>query len=376
MQRLFLLALLIALALPSAAQQRYQMKYTPGTQEGGLLELIAHQLETARRIDETERFLQVFPNHASVDYLTEWLMLAYGRMKNFDKALANGEKLLTRHPDDFDTLYRCWRLADEKKDPRLTDSYFTRTLALAAKVAAAKSAPPDLDPQLWKDSVAVAKGMLEQEEYARFVKAVETTDPADKIRLLEAFVKAYPKSKYADRVWSHLLSAYRTAGDPLKTLQMAEKLLAFDPSDLDALTLSAQIMLERKISYTKVIANANRVLQLLATKSKPEGQSAADWEKRKAYYTGSANLLLGNAAVNTNAFASADRHLRAALPYFKNSEQAQAGILFYLGWSNYHLENYKEAASFFRACMGLGGPFKEQALQNLTALKSERRITE
>lgn len=368
--------LLGLLATPLAAQHRYQLKYTPGSQEGGILELIGHQLDTNRKIEETERFLKLFPNHAATDYLHEWLMFTYRRAKQLDQALANGEKLLARHPDDFDTLYRCWQMAEEKKDTKLVESYYGKTLALAAKVVAAKAGPADVDAQVWKETVSVAKGMLEQEEYARFAKAVEASDPFDKIQMLEAFLKAYPKSKYAERIWPHLLSASRAAGDPVKTLQMAEKLLTMDPNDLDSLLLSAQIMLERKISYTKVIANANRVLQVLATKAKPEGQTAADWEKRKAYYVGSANLLLGNASVNTNSFASADRFLRVALPYFKGAEQSQAGILFYLGWSNYHLENYKEAAGFFRACMAIGGPFREQALQNLSALKSERRITE
>lgn len=248
-------------------------------------------------------------------------------------------------------------------------------MAIAPKVATGKQ-PADIDAAMWKESVDVAKGLLEQEEYAEFAKAVETQDQNEKIRLLENFQRAYPKSRYSDRIWPQLLSAHRITGDTNKALQIAEKMMIADPNDLDALIVSAQIMLERKISYTKVIANSNRVLQVLATKPRPEGQSAADWEKRRSYYLATANLLLGNASVNTNAFASADRYLRAALPYFRGAEQTQAGILFYLGWTNYHLENYKEAANFFRACVNLGGAFGDQAMQNLTALKAERRIVE
>lgn len=366
----------LTLALPVLAQQRYQLKYVPGTESGGQIELIQHHLDVGKKVEHIQRFLERYPTHESTDYLMEYLMVVHTQGQAWDKVIEWGEKLTARHPEDLDAVYRMATAAERLNDPAKKQSYQKRLIAVATATVAAKQPPKDLAADLWTANQALAKEILEREETTIFIAAVSEKDVRTKIRLCESFQKTYPKSKHVDQLWPHLLAAYRAVGDQHKTLWAAEKLLGTDPTDLDALLLIAQSSMDTRANYAKVITNANRILQNVQSKQRPAGYSPEEWDKRKAYYIGTANLLLGNVFVNQNAFQPADKHLRAALNYYRTADQTQAGILFYLGWSNYHLERYQEAAGYFRQCMSITGPFKDQAWKNITAMKNERRISE
>ncbi|MBL8228222.1 MAG: hypothetical protein JNL98_07085 [Bryobacterales bacterium] len=352
------------------------MKYVPGTEAGGQVELIQHQVDTAKKMDQIEDFIRRYPNHEANDFLMEYLMLLNMQGQAWEKVVLWGEKLMTRHPEDLDTMYRITMAADKLNDTARKSESHKRLIAVASATVGAKVPPKELSQEIWAANQKFARELLDQEEATVFYAAVSEKDPRAKIRLCEAFQKTYPKSKQADQVWPHLLAAYRAVGDHQKTISVAEKMLASDNTDLDSLLLIAQASMDSRVNYAKVISNANRILQVAPTKPKPAGYSSEDWDKRKAYYIGSANLLLGNVFVNQNAFQSADRYLRSALSYFRSSDQTQAGILFYLGWSNYHLERYADAAVFFKQCMNIAGPFREQAWKNIAAMKNERRIVE
>lgn len=366
----------LSLAKPVLGQHRYQMKYVPGTEAGGQVELIQHQVDTAKKMEQIEEFVKRYSNHEANDFLMEYLMLLHMQAQTWEKVLLWGEKLMVRHPEDLDTMYRITMAADKLNDTARKSELHKRLMTVAQATVAAKVPPKELLPEIWAANRKFAQELLDQEEATAFYAAVSEKDPRAKIRLCEAFQKAYPKSKQGDQVWPHLLTAYRAVGDHQKTVWAAEKMLASDATDLDSLLLIAQASMDSRMNYTKVISNANRILQVAPTKAKPANYSTEEWEKRKAYYVGSANLLLGNVFVNQNAFQSADRYLRSALGYFRTADQTQAGILFYLGWSNYHLERYADAAVFFKQCMNIAGPFREQAWKNITAMKNERRIVE
>ncbi|MBI3683709.1 MAG: tetratricopeptide repeat protein [Acidobacteria bacterium] len=368
----FLLALLTPLSL---AQQRYKMIYQTGTMEGELLELIEHQIDTNRKIEQMERFLQRYPTHPAVSHLIEWLQMVHLRAGLYDRSIEYGERLLARHPDDYDTALRCQRAAEQKQDQALIHKWNERVLALSEKLVKS-SQPKDLDGQTWKQSLEIAQAVLAQREYEEFTMAAEAASPRAQVHLFEEFLRKHPNSGYTPQVWPYLMNANHSLGDSAKALAAADHILEKDPNELDALLFSSQILLERKSNFSKIIANATRVLEIVPARRKPETLSEKEWEKRKAYYLGSAYLLLGNAHVNQNSYASADKNLRASLQYLRGSDQTEAAILFYLGWANYHMENYREAAGFFRQCMAMAGPFREQAVRNLTVMRTERRSIE
>lgn len=368
-------ALLSILPSPGLTQQRYKLTYQPGSSAGEHLDLLEHQVDTQKRIEQIERFLTTFPDHASVDYLIEWLQGAALRRKDYRKTIAYGERLLARHPDDFDALWRCWKAAEALQDPQAIEVWHNRALDLAAQLMKMPQ-PREIDAASWAQSIETARALLLEREYGRFRKAIEEQSPRDKAAAMEAFLKDYPASSYSAQAITHLMHAYRALGDSVKTMALAERVLARDPGDVDALMYTTHLLMERRTNYPRVIAQSTRLIHLLQSRPKPETYTAAEWDKQKAHYLGSAYLFLGNAQVNQNNFTAADKALRSALPYVKGLERTEAAVLFYLGWSNYHLENYPEAAKFFRACLPHGGEYATQASQNLAVMRSERRITE
>ena len=60
----------------------------------------------------------------------------------------------------------------------------------------------------------------------------------------------------------------------------------------------------------------------------------------------------------------------------RHNEQSAASILFYLGWANYKMDNFAEAARFYKQCTALHGQFQEQALKNLNVIRTEQGIQE
>ena len=86
--------------------------------------------------------------------------------------------------------------------------------------------------------------------------------------------------------------------------------------------------------------------------------------------------MMGNTYINQNRFGQADAALRPALLLLRPNEQSAASILFYLGWSNYKLENFAEAARFYKQCTAIRSQFQEQAAKNLDVIRTEQGIQE
>lgn len=366
----FVFAVLLA---PLCSGQRYKLIYVPGSPAGEQLELIQHQIETSRKIEQMEWFLKVFPDHEAVSYILEWLQTYYSRGSQTAKVIDYGERLLAKHPDDFDAIWRCRAAAEQSKDAALLQKWNGRAMQMAPKLASMPK-PANVDEAAWKQTLEMAKGLLEHEEYDLYTRSLQPTSTKEKVAALERFLARYPASRYAAQVWPYLMGAYRSLADNGKALLAANRVLSADPVNIEALLLTGQILLEQRSNYAKVQANGARVLELVAKQPKPKDISPQEWEKKKDHYIGSAQLMIGNTYVNSNNFAMADKHLRVALPYLRGSGATEAAILFYLGWANYNMERYMESAEFFRLCTPFGGQFGEQAARNVTAMKRERRI--
>src|ERR1700716_3950292 len=64
----------------------------------------------------------------------------------------------------------------------------------------------------------------------------------------------------------------------------------------------------------KFLSYSGKLLEMLATKAKPEDTSEADWDRKKKTMSATANWMMGLLYSSQERFALADRHLRAALP--------------------------------------------------------------
>jgi tetratricopeptide (TPR) repeat protein len=367
----------ILFALPGrAAPQRYTPKADPESQEGQLIELIGFEVDEASKLSLMERFTRTYPKHPACAWAYEHLQLAALEAHDWDKAIANGEKLLAIYPDDTDTAQLNLKAAEGKGDRvtlKLWSDYLNRVVERVLE------SPPPKDPEQleeWKKRTAIASQFAAQDEYALYKKALDSPDPRQKIKLLDELQKRNPDSKYLPQALVIYLNSYRAIGDHANAAAYSEKILKVDPSNEDALLWAAEGYLARGGSAEKVLAYSARILDVMRTKKKPAIVQDVDWDKKKTLYIGTAHWMMGNTFITQDRFSQADSALRAALPLLKSNSQSTASILFYLGWANYKMENVTEAARFYKQCMAIQSQFQQQAAKNLNAIRTEHNLPE
>lgn len=113
----------------------------------------------------------------------------------------------------------------------------------------------------------------------------QDTDDAKKIAGLEKFVQDYPKSENLAWVYSQMIPLYTKINQPDKALDIADKLLALDPGDLEAALAALKAAEAKKdAELVKKWSNTTAVIaqKELAAK-KPDDEEEDDWKKHLDY---------------------------------------------------------------------------------------------
>jgi len=357
-----------------AEAQRYVADANPDSPEGQFIELINLQSDDAQKLALMEQFAQRFPKHQAISWAYEFLQLSAFQAGQWDRVLSFGEKLEQLHPDDVETANLNRKAAESKGDKTTAKLWSDYIQRIAQRVL---ESPPPKDPELleeWKKRIAIASQYAAQDEYATYKKAIDSGDPRQKIKLLDDLLKRNPDTQYLSQALVIYLNSYRALGDHKNAAIYAERILKSDPNNEDALLIMTEGYAHSGSAPDKVVAYSTRLIDLMRTKSKPAIVRQEDWDKKKAFYTGSAYWMIGNVHINQNHFPQADSALRAALPLLRQSEQSAASILFYLGWANYKMENFADAVRFYKQCMAFRGQFQEQAAKNLNVIRTEQGI--
>ena len=357
-----------------AEAQRYTANAEPDSPVGQFIELISLQSDDAQKLALLEQFAQRFPQHQAISWAYEQLQTSAFEAGQWDKVLTYGEKLEQLHPDDLETATLNMKAAQSKGDKTTAKLWSDYVQRIAQRFL---ESPPPKDPELleeWKRRTAIASQYAAQDEYATYKKAIDAGDPRQKIKLLDELLKHNPDSQYLPQAMVIYLNSYRAIGDNRNAVLYAEKILRTDQNNEDALLMATESYARSGSAPDKVVANSTRLIDLMRTKNKPAIVRQEDWDKKKAFYTGSAYWMIGNVHINQNRFAQADSALRAALPLLRQNEQSAASILFYLGWANYKMENFAEAVRFYKQCMAFRSQFQEQAAKNLNVIRTEQGI--
>ncbi len=197
-------------------------------------------------------------------------------------------------------------------------------LLVTAVTAFAQTTPASAQPAQPKNPTPAPAAPQKKEikdpaEYNAYVGAVQQTDAAAKVSGLEAFLTQYPNSVMKEDALELLMGAYQQTGNQAKTLDTAQKVLLANPCNIRALAL---------LAYTKrAMAEAGQGPQNLAeagqtgekglaclqTAPKPDGTSAADWEKLKTQTAVIFNGAAGMGAYQAKDYAKAQQFLRASV---------------------------------------------------------------
>ena len=193
--------------------------------------------------------------------------------------------------------------------------------ALATAQNAAQPAPsqPSAAPAQTA-APAPAPVIKDPAEYNAYVGAIGQKDAAQ-ISGLEAFLTQYPNSIMKVPALQTLMQDYQQAGNTAKTIEMATKLLAADPTNERAMFLLAYFDRLKAQSgdpnAKQELDDAKKYGQMglddLPKFAKPAGMSDADFQKMKDQMTGVFNAALGLAALTDKDYDTARKDLRAAV---------------------------------------------------------------
>ena len=190
----------------------------------------------------------------------------------------------------------------------------TLVLALAALAAAQQSSAPAAQPPQQK------KEIKDPAEYNTYIAALREANPQAQAQAFENFLQQYPNTVVKEDALEQLMAAYEKLGNAAKMTDTASRLLQVDPNNVRALVLMA--FSKRAAAEAGQVPQQNaadagqygqRGLQALATTSKPEGMSDADFEKFKTQVAIIFDGAAGFGALQSKDFANAQKYLQAAV---------------------------------------------------------------
>ncbi|MGH9719350.1 MAG: tetratricopeptide repeat protein [Bryobacteraceae bacterium] len=341
------------------------------TPEGALLQQIGTEQDQAKRIVLLEDFASKFPKHEGIGWVLANAQAAYVKAGDVDKVIETGEKLIAHDPNDLDCAYETLQAAVKKVNPDAVIKWSALTAQVAAKVAASPKPGDEDEVEAWKARVDRARQIIPRSEFELYNVALQAQDPRKRIELVEALRQRNPKSEYMSKMNSLAFVSFRQIGDNDKTLAAAERILATDQSDEDILAFVADQYSQKKRDPDKIIEYANKLVEVLNTKPKPEGASDADWTKKKETLLGLGHFMSGSTYFNQKKYKQADTSLRAALPFTTGNDTLKGATLFFLGLSNHNMGNYNDALNFSQQCAAVKSQFQAKAAENVRVMKQQ-----
>jgi hypothetical protein len=277
---------------------------------------------------------------------------------------------------DLDTAYQKLKDAAAAKDAVQVKILAAQTCALAREAISAPAPADDEEKDTWNNRVTYARGVEVYTEYAQYATAVGAP-PEAVVDLLAALERQNPKSKYLAEAYGLYFHALQQTGAAARIPAIAEKAIESFPDNDDALAVLAEAALSGK-QNDRALGYARRLTAALSRHPRPEGMSAAEWERKRSAELASGYWIAGAVEAEKGVYFEADKDLRAALPLVAGNQTRTAFALFYLGLANYQLGKMTlkkaqvlEAVKFSQQAAAIQGPLAQQAWHNAQVMKDE-----
>lgn len=373
-------ALAALLAGGAFAADRHKLDVDPETLDGLLLQRIEQEPTLARKLPLLEKYAADYPKTTSVAWVYEQLLPIYKDAQQWDRVIETAGKLLAVDPNDLDSAHDALKAAEAQNNSDLMIQYAELAWDIASRtVKLPKPSDPGEMPE-WNKQITFAHEVLDYSEYTLANLAVAQKDDAKRAELTSALQQRNPDSKFL--VLTKKPTVIELASlDPQKALQLAQEGLVKDPNNIDFLMTIADHDMSLERNLPQVLSYALHILELLQGKPQPDGITPAEWEKKKAKYTGWASWLAGVVYGKQARYGLCDRYLRTALPYIHGEPRLLAAAYFYLGYANYALAGELadkgraiDAVKFSKECAEMDSAFRSLALKTLEGLRNDYNL--
>lgn len=381
-----LLAGLMIWSLPVAAQQDHSCtdyKIVVNSPEDQLMLAVNGTEDPNARVAAIEKFTQEHQNSTYLHCGEELLTKNYFALKQYDQAIAAGQKAVAAGYLDVSFLEDILQayMASGKGGNEAIDLIMKAPAQIKAESVVARS-PTESDAQYEaanKISMDTAQKNMDFMAYAFFRLLPSVTDPSQQIKVLEEFAQAYPDTaqKQAGLLNYRLAVAYTQSNQPEKADDYGEKSIAADPTNIVVLNLvSYDYALRRRTNQAKAEEYAKKVLTLIPTVKKPDGVTDEAFKSQQNTQEGMAYLTLGyldlaktGAAHHT---AGAIKDLKQASDLLSANPELQGQAYYFLGYSyeaNYPPE-HRLAMAALQQTISIQNSMRVQARDLLTKIRS------
>jgi tetratricopeptide (TPR) repeat protein len=313
------------------------------------LEHVLRQSDPEMKVLLLDRFWKDYQRTGLIHWAFDDICNAFEAAGQPTGALAAGEKLLARDPQDVEIAQKSLKIAEGQKDAALIEKWS----AIAARAAGSTGALHD------------------HVDYLAYSAITQIADSGRKREAIEQFLKSHKGSPYQTSLEDLYLQGWRESGDSQGTLAAAQRILQQDDSNLSALAIVADGYLQSEKEPQKLMAYARKIMTVVEKQRKPEGLTAGEWSRKKAPLIGHAYWMIGTVSMQQDKYSDADKSIRAALPYLKDDSKLLSTALFYLGWANYRLGNLPDALRFNKQCALVQGPYQAQAAKSVRVITAQ-----
>lgn len=218
-----------------------------------------------------------------------------------------------------------------------------------------------------------------QEEFAAYKTASAITDPAQQEKAAADFAAKYPESELRSVLYKAAMHGYQSANNADKMMEMAQKVLSYDPDDPEALLGVSQVLAERtrdtdldrdqRLGEAK--KDAEKALATVETDLPTSGYPPEQLKAYKDFLRSDAYAILGTLDFDQKNWSDAESNLRKSIDAFP--QQVDPIAVFRLSVSLDMQNRYPEALKYANQAVDLT---KEGTAAGDAARKEKDRLTQ
>jgi tetratricopeptide (TPR) repeat protein len=348
-----------------------------GSETDRQLTAINAATDPAQKLQLIDQFSQAHPDGDLQIVADEQYVSYYINAKQYDKAFEYGDKLFALDPDNYSNAVNMVRAANETGDTEKLYAYGEKAAGILQRFRA-MNAPEGTPADNWARTKAEKlESIKDNEDYigqSLIRAAYGVKDPAKKADYLQRFAKMYPDTPQGEQALTVAASAYQQTQNRAKMQEVANSILAKDPSNVGILLLLADDYSERADQLDKAEAYAKKASSVVDAAKKPENLSDDQWKQQTSIQKGLALSALGQINIEKKQNAVAVDNFIKAAPLLKSNALLYARNQYRLGYAYLNLKKNPEAKQAFAEAASLDTPFKAPAQQKLSELGAAKPV--